>query len=308
MSLIMPTFNRKEQTALCVSAALDAVASWPDASLVVVDNGSTDGTYETLKAVNSDKLILLQFKGVGISALRNSGAEATESAVLCFVDSDCIVPKDYLSRTNAVLLETSADAVGAMYALPSDAHWIERTWMSLNCPPREGPTKLLPGGALSIRRATFQEVGGFSTDFETGEDSDLCERVLKRGGSIYESSSLAVVHLRNMSSLHGFFKKQLWHSKGAVQQTKRIPLDRTTVMSAIHYGLTLLAVTLPLFLDSTVTTALLAIGCLVAMPVLAVTYRVMFRGGAFLPLPSTLLYAAYLYARGAGIVQAIRLR
>lgn len=308
LAIIMPTFNRKAETLRCIGAAAEAVAADSNAVMVVVDNGSTDGTWEEVQRQFGELAIVAQFRGVPISTLRNEGARLSEAELLCFLDSDCVAPNDYANKVRSVFEKTGADVVGAMYSLPEDAHWIESTWMRLNCPPREGPATLLPGGCLSIRSGTMRKVGGFDPAFTTGEDADLCERVISSNGTIYESESLAVVHLRNMRSVRGFFAKQVWHSLGRVASTGRIPTDRVTHLSLGHVLLTLVGVVVAIWLKN-IEGYLLLLVCLLVAPAIAVLYRVLLRKGAFIPMKSLFLYSVYFYARAYGSVRAVlRLR
>lgn len=308
MAIVMPTFNRMLQTLACAEAAYAAVCAMSGAQLVIVDNGSTDGTWEALRARFDSHATLVRAPTVSIAALRNLGASACGTDVVCFVDSDCLVPPDYLHQTLQLLAETKAAAVGAMYALPPDVHWIEGTWARLNCPPRHGPATLLPGGSLSVRMIAFRAVGGFDESFTTGEDADLCDRLRRSGGKIYESADLAVVHLRNVNSIRAFFAKQVWYSMGAIAQTGRLPTDRTTLMSLAHCLLSMVAIVSLFELGPTTSGIGLALGSLVLTPAAAVAYRVLLRGGALVPLPSMLLYSVYFYARAAGIYRALLAR
>jgi GT2 family glycosyltransferase len=298
VAIVMPTFNRKDEVIRCVRCAIEAVQQSDDASLVIVDNGSSDGTWEWLLANVGDRAVLIALPGVSISELRNAGATATSAEILCFVDSDCIVEPDHVARVKRAFVQVEADMVGAMYGLPENAHWIEATWMRLNCPDREGYTRLLPGGSMAVKRDSFDRVGGFNPAFVTGEDADLCERVLATGGKIWETPALKVVHLRNMRSLRGFFAKQVWHALGDRAQ-RAGAVDRPSMMGCVHCALSILAlILLVLPAPSIVTRALLGGALILAVPFAAVSYRVLFRSGAFIPVKSLLLYSVYFYARG----------
>ena len=122
LTIVMPTFNRLDQTIACATAAMSAVREDENASLVVIDNGSTDGTWEALFQRLGTTATVVSAPGVTISELRNIGASKSSADIVCFVDSDCVVPQKYLQRIRDVMLETGADAVGAMYALPDDVH------------------------------------------------------------------------------------------------------------------------------------------------------------------------------------------
>jgi cellulose synthase/poly-beta-1,6-N-acetylglucosamine synthase-like glycosyltransferase len=234
------------------------------------------------------------------------GAASEPSDYVSFVDSDCLVAADYLANAVAVFAEVDAAMVGSMYDMPADVHWVEATWMRLNCPPREGYASLLPGGNMVLRRRAFDAVGGFSELFITGEDADLCERIAKDGGRIFETKRVSLVHLRNMNSISGFFKKQVWHSLGMLGARHEFRWDRVSVMSIVHLVFSIAALSwLTVGAGALYSRALEAALLILVVPLATVTYRVVVRGGSFIPMKSLLLYAVYFYARIWGLCRIL---
>ncbi|MDQ8173189.1 MAG: glycosyltransferase [Gemmatimonadota bacterium] len=302
----MPTFNRRDQVIECVRKAHTATRYYGNAKLVVVDNGSTDGTWEWLQAEIGTDATLLRHANRSISSLRNAGAASEPSDYVSFVDSDCLVPADYVTKAVDVLREVDATMVGSMYVLPPDVHWVEETWMRLNCPPRDGDASLLPGGNMMLRRHAFDAVGGFNESLITGEDAELCSRIIQHGGRIFETRRVSLIHLRNMNSLTGFFKKQVWHSLGMLGARQRDRLDRVTLMSLAHLALSLVALGWIAVGPGAPSVRALGSGVLILIvPTVAVAYRVLLRGGAFIPLKSLLLYTIYFYARIWGLFRIV---
>lgn len=88
-SVILPTFNRKD----LVTRAIDSVLlqNYQDFELIVIDDGSTDGTMEVLAHYDDPRLRILQKENGGVSSARNLGLENARGRYVTFVDSD-----DYL--------------------------------------------------------------------------------------------------------------------------------------------------------------------------------------------------------------------
>lgn len=95
VSIIIPTFNR----AWCIADAVKSVLSQNyqgDMELIVVDDGSTDNTWEVLKPF-LDKITLLRQENRGVSAARNHGIEKSCGDFVAFLDSDDLWMPDKLS-------------------------------------------------------------------------------------------------------------------------------------------------------------------------------------------------------------------
>jgi len=282
------------------------MARYGKTELILVDNGSTDGTWEWLSQEYQGRARLLQRSGVTISALRNLGASAATGEYVSFVDSDCLVPPDYYESMADVFATVRTDVAGCMYGLPEDVHWIEEAWTLLNCPVREGSATLLPGGSMAVWRSALEAVGGFDETLITGEDAELCQRLLDAGYRIFETRRLTLVHLRNTSSLTSFFRRQAWQSLGMFGTARSWRLDRVILMTVAQLVMTVAALGCLLADFGTIVARVsVALAIVLAVPTLTVAYRVLARGGALLPVRSLVLYTVYYYARIWGLFKII---
>ena len=109
-SVIMPTYNR----AFCIGRAIDALLAQThqDFELIVVDDGSTDGTAELIQskyadALASGKLVFLpQEKNAGVCAARNKGLEKARYAWIAYADTDNVPRPDFLETfANGIILQ-----------------------------------------------------------------------------------------------------------------------------------------------------------------------------------------------------------
>lgn len=92
ISVVMPVYNRAGQVTAAIRSVLDQ--TFGDFELIVVDDGSTDGTVEAISAIEDDRLrLLVQPRNAGGNAARNRGIEASRAPLLAFLDSDdCYLP------------------------------------------------------------------------------------------------------------------------------------------------------------------------------------------------------------------------
>lgn len=86
VTVVIPTFNRKEQ----VKKAIDSVLaqSYSNFELIVVDDGSSDGTQEKVSAVADDRLYYQKINRSGVSKARNIGSTLGDGKYIAFLDSD----------------------------------------------------------------------------------------------------------------------------------------------------------------------------------------------------------------------------
>jgi GT2 family glycosyltransferase len=301
ISVVVPTLNAWPDLARCLGALLEASATYRSSGgtveVVVVDNGSTDGSYERLKQDFGTRVRVLREPGVTISRLRNRGAEIAQGSILSFVDSDCAVPPEYLMEVAAVLGSGSAEACGSPYQLPASARPIERTWHDLHVDRAEGVVSYLPAGNFAITRDAFVRSGGFREDLVTGEDAELGQRLTANGVRILRTERVRSVHHGNPRSLGAFYRQQRWHGLGQFGTARAGALDRPLTMTFVHLALLVAAAVGALGAPGLLLRAasLLVLPWLV--PAATVTYRAA-RGGAvrglLLPLA---LYQLYYLAR-----------
>ena len=176
-SVVVPVLNAKKHLRACLDSILRAIERYPNAELIVLDNGSVDGSYEILLREYGDRARIQQIRGLPVGALRNRGAALAEGEFVVFIDSDCTVIPDYFEQALAVLQRTNADATGSEYGLDDSCHWIERTWYLIHTPSSDGLVKFITSGNLVIRRTAFLAVCGFDENMISCEDMDLGARL-----------------------------------------------------------------------------------------------------------------------------------
>jgi glycosyltransferase involved in cell wall biosynthesis len=113
VTVVIPTFNRRRLLAE-VLAALDAQRDAPPFEIVVVDDGSTDGTFSFLGSRAAIRpLRVLQQSNRGPAAARNRGVEAASGAWIAFLGDDTVPEPDWLARHWARLRRGAGGAASA---------------------------------------------------------------------------------------------------------------------------------------------------------------------------------------------------
>ena len=183
--MLIPTYQRRDT----VCAAVEALArSDYDGAveLIVVVDGSTDGTVEALRRIRVPfPLTVIEQPNRGAAAARNRAAAEAKHEVVLFLDDD-MLPAPNMIAEHARFYEDGADAVvgdamrdpGSPQGFMSDSNeaWLKRPG---------GPLTLFDvwTGQLSVRRAVFEEIGGFDEAYTAAEafaneDADLGIRLL----------------------------------------------------------------------------------------------------------------------------------
>ena len=96
ISIITPTYNRKH----LIGEAIDSVLAqgYTDFELIIIDDGSSDGTGEYIKEHYSDSRIKYFYQqNKGQNFARNHGLQRAKGKYICFLDSDDLRPANKLS-------------------------------------------------------------------------------------------------------------------------------------------------------------------------------------------------------------------
>jgi len=212
VSIVIPSWNGWQQLALNLPAVLAACARFGDAEIVVVDDGSEDGTCSRLAGEYPLVRVVARPQNGGFAAAANDGVRAVRGEIAVCLNNDLRPEPGFLAPLEAAL----RDDPDLFAAAP-------RTWnarfggdegptaarfraglIDVVFPDRESagpgasaasPILYACGGAAAYRRDRFLELGGFHSLFHPfyWEDADLGWRARRRGwGAVHIPAS--VVH------------------------------------------------------------------------------------------------------------------
>lgn len=197
ISVIIPSYNRREYLMAC----LDSVAAQrraPD-EVIVVDDGSTDGTQEAV-AARGDATLTTQ-ANAGPGAARNRGAAAATGDYLAFLDSDDLwfpwsleVMAGLLEKHDhpALLFARFEDFTGAA---PEGMAEEAASAMAFSDYLASADHGFFAGaGMMVIAREAFAAVGGFAEERMNSEDHDLALRLGTAPGFVQVIAPVTVAH------------------------------------------------------------------------------------------------------------------
>lgn len=181
VSIIIPTYNRLP----LLKEAIDSVLKqgFADFELIVVDDGSTDGTAEyVVNKVDDSRVVYLYENHGGVAKARNCGIHKAQAPWIAFLDSDDLWQPEKLERQLQYLNQNPDQQV-----CQTEEVWIRRGvrvnsrkkhqkysgWIFEKCIP----LCIVSPSAVIIHREVFSRCGLFDESFPACEDYDLWLRV-----------------------------------------------------------------------------------------------------------------------------------
>lgn len=189
VSVVIPAFNAERY----LEEAIISV-DYPDAEVIVVDDGSTDSTSEIAKKLNCQLVVQ---RNSGLATARNNGASTAKGDVLIFLDSDdCFIPHSIEGMIDK--FESNRIVRGkAIEFYSSDLPIEEQKKIGIKKEPFYG----LITGCL-IPTELFKKLGGFDVGVKAGEAVEFTLKAKDSGVEIFDSE-LSVIRRRIHSSNFG---------------------------------------------------------------------------------------------------------
>jgi GT2 family glycosyltransferase len=215
LSVIIPVYNGGSQLELCLDAVL--ASDFQDYEVIVVDDGSTDGSAEVARA-RGVEVLRLDVRS-GPAAARNRGAGHARGEVLMFLDADVVVRRDTLARVAAFFDARRSGATAVSSAVAAVHGSAAAVFGSYDDTPAAGnfvsqyknllhhfvhqhssnEAETFWAGCGAVRREAFEAVGGFDErKYRTPsvEDIELGRRLRREGFRVVLDRELQVKHLK----------------------------------------------------------------------------------------------------------------
>jgi GT2 family glycosyltransferase len=243
IDVVVVNYNTREDLRAC----LRSFCGTDIGETVVVDNASSDGSTEAVRAEFPSVHVIANPTNVGYGAAANQGIERTSSARVLLLNSDTRLVGGSLSAMNSYMEDhPRAGVVGPRllnddgslqqscfpFPRPFDLYvreWIEN-WILDRAPPLRARSlrrwdhaapRIVPyvlGAALAIERRAFEQVGGFHQSFFMYfEEVDFCYRLSQAGWQVHFCPSLTLTHLGGRSTSQRWTEMQTRWYESSVQ-------------------------------------------------------------------------------------------
>jgi glycosyltransferase involved in cell wall biosynthesis len=253
--------------------------------IVMVDGNSTDKTRDIV-AKYPIKLLIEKKEGPNVA--RNTGFKYTNSEIIAFTDSDCVVPKNWIKKIVENFGDSKIGCVGgnvrglddnflSKYADNSIFPMI-RTFKKRKELYSTGPFEGCPVGCnMSFRRDALEDVSGFDENIRYSfEEDELIERICKTGYKLILDPQVFVWH-KHRSNLRDLLQQSFKYGKGMGRLLKRPKNQKLvqrwffTTLFGLTQGILMIGVMALLITMAEWGLLLLVLSATVVLPLLALT-------------------------------------
>ncbi len=190
VSLIIPAYNSRAYICRAIDSCL--AQTYPHCEIVVVDDGSTDGTADLVRerygGIIGDRIRIVEQANRGASGARNTGVREARGEFVHFCDSDDVLLPDKVQKSYArfvefpesVLVTTGATIIDTKTGRETPRLGFELPSGDIYCELLIGYGNFVGTSTAMVRRLSVLDVGGFDESLPVAEDWDLWLRLAAR--------------------------------------------------------------------------------------------------------------------------------
>lgn len=231
-SVVVPTYNRPQQLAKCLSALCELDYPRDRLQIIIVDDGGREPLDAIVASFQKDaescrecgEIVLLRQANAGPAAARNAGAQRASGDYIAFTDDDCMPATDWLKQF-ATALQAHPDAmVGGrtLNALPNNVYstasqaLIDYLYEYYDEASEAAQGTFFASNNIAMARSNFLAIGGFDISFPlaAAEDRNLCDCWQQAGYPMHYAPAVTIQHAHALS-LRSFWRQHFGYGRGA---------------------------------------------------------------------------------------------
>lgn len=218
VTVVVPVRNGEATIGACLQAIVAQRWDGGELEIIVVDNGSTDGTLQKI-AHEFPSVRLLQESKPGVSHARNLAIHEARGEWIAFTDADCVPTPTWVQALVQRASEVQdvsfiGGAIRPLLPTTSIGLFAENLFDQGRSIERENPPSFISAN-LFVRKSDLVRVGMFNPDYPRGQDTELAWRSHFRFGLRFAYANDAVVEHANESTWSGLIKKAWQHGSGS---------------------------------------------------------------------------------------------
>lgn len=234
ISVIIPAYNAKDTLTQSVESV--QAQSFTDFELIIVNDGSTDGTASLLDAYASDpQLVYINQDNLGVSAARNTGARQAKGDWILFLDADDVLLPTALELLSKFTFDTNISLIRGGF--------IRESRNSMNTTIPDGKSYISPlVGSFCVRKSIFLKIDGYDERLKFSENTELLHRlVLENVNIVYISKALFIYReyyssgSRNLKNSIESIELLLTKHKGTLSSHSKYMLNKVQGVNYLRF-------------------------------------------------------------------------
>ena len=225
VSVVVCTHNGSRTIADCLQGI--AALEYPGFETIVVDDGSTDGTADVVRAAGAD-VKLIRTENRGLSSARNAGLHTARHGIVAYIDDDARPDPHWLTYLVQTLTAGDHAGAGGPNLPPAGCGTVaDAVAMAPGGPVHvlltDKVAEHIPGCNMAFRRDRLLAIGGFDPQFRiAGDDVDVCWRLQDQGWTLGFSPAALVWH-RRRDTVRGYWRQQLNYGRAEADLERKWP-------------------------------------------------------------------------------------
>ena len=225
VSVVIPVLDGASTVGDTLRALLAQSGAPADREVIVVDNGSTDGTPDVVRQFD---VTLLEESRRGPAAARNRGLRAARGEVIAHLDADTLPTRRWLAEITAPFADPMVHlAAGETVNFRSDSaldrYYARSGLFDSKSNIHREVMPFAASGNMAVRRSSALAIDGWNDEMITAEDVDFSHRLLRRFRSEIAYRPAAVLFHRNGGTREEL-RRQAWrYGEGAADLYRRYP-------------------------------------------------------------------------------------
>lgn len=205
LSVVIPLYNKRETIERALKSVLAQTHS--DFDLIVVDDGSTDGSAKAIEAIRDSRVRIITQNNAGVSVARNRGISEAKGNYICLLDADDEWKPNHLRQILGLIrINPEAGIFSNRYEVTSPSGEVTTRALSLDKSFQgkvddffhayQKSRSLLHSSSACVRRECVESIGGFPVGEPIGEDVYVWLRMAEEYEVMFDAR-IAVTHHRD---------------------------------------------------------------------------------------------------------------
>lgn len=197
ISVVIPLFNKRNSIESTIESVLSQTYS--DFELIVVDDGSTDGSADVVRSIADKRLRLIQKPNGGVSSARNDGIAAAKFDYIAFLDGDDLWESGFLEEVTGMIKDfPDAGMWGTSYSYLKDGRKtsagkpLPKIFYGIIDNSKWNHAHIYCSTAVCCKKSALNSIGGFDERIAYGEDTDVWWRIMLKYPAAYSNKELAI--------------------------------------------------------------------------------------------------------------------